>query len=52
MELAHHNIYPTDKMLECMKGSELQIQSYRISKTQGNNRMSKRSPGEDPILIV
>ena len=35
-----------------MKGSVLQIQNYRISMTQGNNRISKRSPSEDPVLIV
>ena len=30
----------------------LQIQSYRISMTYGSNRVSERSPGKDPVLIV
>ena len=51
-ELAHPNIYPIYELLECMKGPVLQIQSCRISMTQGNNRISKRSPSEDPVLIV
>ena len=51
-ELAHPNIYPIYELLECMKGLVLQIQNYRISMTQGNNRISKRSPSEDPVLIV
>ena len=45
------NIYPTNELLECMKGLVLQIQNYRISMTQGNNRISKRSPSEVPVLI-
>jgi hypothetical protein len=34
-----------------MKGPVLQIQTYRLSMTEGNNRISERSPGKDPILI-
>jgi hypothetical protein len=50
--LAHTNIYPIYELLEHMKGLVLQIQSYRISMTQGNNRKSERSSSEDPALIV
>jgi hypothetical protein len=35
-----------------MKELVLQSQSGRISMAQGNNRISKRSPGENPALIV
>ena len=51
-ELVYPNIYPIYELLEHMKGLVLQIQSYRISMTQGNNRKSERSPSEDPVLIV
>jgi hypothetical protein len=34
-----------------MKRVFLQSQSREISKSQGNNRISKRSSCEDPILI-
>ena len=37
LELAHPNIYSTYELLELMKVLVLQIQSYRISMTQGNN---------------
>jgi hypothetical protein len=30
----------------------LKTQSYKISMTQGNNRIPERSPGEDPVLMV
>jgi hypothetical protein len=49
-EIAHSNIYPTNKLQECIKGPILQNQSCRI--TQGNTRISERSPGEGPVLIV
>ena len=39
-EWAHPNIYPIYHLLEYMKGLVLQIQSCRISMTQGNNRIS------------
>ena len=49
--MVYPNIYPINNMLGCMKGwLVLQIQSYRISMTQGNSRLSKKS--EDPVLIV
>ena len=38
--LAHPNIYPIYELLACVKGLVLQIQSCRISMTQGNNRIS------------
>ncbi|MEJ1288253.1 GRIP and coiled-coil domain containing 2 [Cricetulus griseus] len=49
-EVAHPNIHPTYELLEHMKGPVLQIQSCRTSTTQGNNRQSKRSPSEGPVL--
>lgn len=39
-------------LLELMKGLVREIQSCRTSRTQGNNRRSERSLGEDPVLIV
>jgi hypothetical protein len=50
--LACPNIYPICELLEGMKGPVLQNQNCRISMTQGNNRMSERSLGEDPVLKV
>ena len=44
-------IYPTDELLEFMKQLVLQIQNYRIFITQSNNRITERSPSEDPVLI-
>jgi hypothetical protein len=51
-ELAHPNIYPIDELLKYMKGPVPQIQNYRMSMTQGNNRISEKSPGEVLVLIV
>ena len=50
LELAYPNIYPIGELLESRKGLVLQIQNYRISITQGNNRICKRSPSEVPVL--
>jgi hypothetical protein len=50
--LAQPNIYPIYEPLEHMKGLVLQTQSFKISMTQANNKKTKRSPGEDPILTV
>jgi hypothetical protein len=50
--LAHPNIYPVDEPQEYVKGPVLHVQSCRISITQGNNRISKRSPFEVPVLTV
>ena len=51
-ELSHPQFYILCELLECVKGSVLLIQSCRISTTQGNNRITGRSPSEDPILMV
>jgi hypothetical protein len=40
-----------DELLECMKGLVLQIQNYRISMTQGNNKVFERSPSEVSVLM-
>jgi hypothetical protein len=48
-ELAHPIVYPIDGLLECMKGLVLQIQNYRMSMIQGNNRIAERSPSEVPV---
>jgi hypothetical protein len=41
---------PISELLGCTKGLVLQIQNYRISMTQANNRISQRCPGEVPVL--
>jgi hypothetical protein len=51
-ELAHPNVHLICELLERAKGPVLQIQSFRNSMTQGNSRISERSPGEDPVLMV
>lgn len=51
-EMARHNIYPTNKLQECVKDSVLKNQSCRSSITQGNCKISERSSGEGPVLIV
>ena len=51
-ELAHLNIHPVYELLELAKGLDLQAQSYRISMTQDNNRISKRNPSEGPTSTV
>jgi len=51
-KLAHLSNYPIDELLEGMKGLVLQIQNWRISKTQDNNRISERCPREVTILTV
>ena len=48
-ELAHPKIYPISELLEYMKGL---VQNHGISMTQGNNRVSERSPSEVSGLIV
>ena len=50
-EVAHTNTHPIYELLKCVKGPDLQIQNYRVSMTQGINRISRRSSGEGPILI-
>ena len=40
------------ELIECVKGPVLQIQSYRIFRTQDNKGIFKRSPSEvDKVLI-
>ena len=50
-ESAHPNIYPIYELLVHMKGPFLQIQNYRISMTQGNNKVFERSPSEVSVLM-
>jgi hypothetical protein len=50
--LVHPNIHLIYELLEHMKGPILQIQSCRISMAQGNNQITERSPGDDPVLIM
>lgn len=38
-ELAHPNIYSISELLVCIKGPNPQIQNYRISMTEGYNRI-------------
>lgn len=47
-ELAHIIIHPICDLLELV----LQNQSYRISMTQDKNKVSKRSPSEDSVLMA
>ncbi|KAL6053888.1 hypothetical protein STEG23_003715 [Scotinomys teguina] len=49
-ELAHSNIHLIYELLEQVKEMSLQIQNSRISMTQGNNSISKKSPSESPSL--
>ena len=51
-ELAHPNIHPICTPVEHRKSPVLQMQSFVISTAQGNIRISGRSPGEDPVLMV
>lgn len=44
--LAQPDIHPIYDLLEDLKGHILQIQSYRIRKTQDKSRVSNRSPSE------
>ena len=50
-ELVCPNIYLIDHLLEYVTGPVLQIKSSRVCMTQGNIRISKRSPGEDPVSL-
>jgi hypothetical protein len=50
LKLANLNIYPIYELLQSMKGLVPQMQNYRISTTQGNNRLSERSPTGVPGL--
>lgn len=45
------SIYLIDELLDYMKGLILLIQNYRISMTQGYNRVSEKNRSEVPVLI-
>lgn len=49
-EVTHPKTYFICELLNHVKGPVLQIQSCRISMTQGNSRISGRNPSEDPVL--
>lgn len=51
-KLTHPNIYPILEILEHVKQPILQNQSYRISMTQGNDRISKSCSGGAPVSTV
>jgi hypothetical protein len=52
-ELAQPNIYILIyEWLGYVKEPVLLFQSFRVSMTEGNNRLTRRSPDEDPILMV
>ncbi|KAL6088944.1 hypothetical protein STEG23_016068 [Scotinomys teguina] len=51
-ELDHVNIYPTHDLLGHWKILVLGNHSCRISMTQGNSRISEKSFGEGPVLMV
>lgn len=46
------NILPIYHALEHVKEADTQTQSFRISITYGNNRITKRSSNEGPASIV
>ena len=50
--LSHPNFYPIYDPLELMKNLVLQNDSRRISMTQGHNRVSERSFGEGPVMMM
>lgn len=50
-ELAHINIHFYE-MLEHVRRPDLQLQSYKISMTQGNNKIFEKRPSEVPVSIV
>ena len=49
--LVYPSIYTIHELLEIMKRMVLHHQSCEVAMTQGN-KISKRSPGEDPLLTV
>ena len=51
-EVSYPSIYPIYELMEHVKRQGQQIQSYRISMTQGNNRIYQRSPNKNPVWIV
>ena len=51
-KLAQPTMHIIFELLEYVKGPVPLIQRCRISMTQGNNRITGRSPDEDPVLMV
>ena len=50
--MAHPIVHSMCDLLEHVKGLILQTQSYRISTTQDNSRIAKRSSNEGPEARV
>ena len=50
--MTHAKIYIICKWLGYVKGPVLLFQSCKISMTLGNNRITRRTPSEDPMLMV
>jgi hypothetical protein len=50
--LAHPYSYLIYDLLEDVKGTVMQIQSFRVSRTQRYNRISETNSSEDPVLMV
>lgn len=51
-ELAHSKISIISEWLGHMKGPALLFQSWRVSVTQGSNRITGRSHSQEPVLMV
>lgn len=51
-ELAHANIHLIYDLLKNVKGMNLQTPTSRISMTQENNRISRRSLSESPLSLT
>ena len=54
--LGHHPVEPPQnlshlQMVGTCEMAGLLFQSVRVSTTQGNNRINRRSPGEDPMTV-
>lgn len=47
--LIHANNHHNCELLEHVKELDLQMQRCRTSLTQGNNKVSQRSPSESPV---
>lgn len=48
-KFTHPNIHPIYDLAQHLKGPVLQFQSFKISMTQDNSRVSRRSPSEGPV---
>ena len=51
-EIDGHLYWDIHKLMEHVKGLILQNQSCRIFLTRGNNKISERRPGKNPVLVV